>query len=132
LGAAALVLERWAAAERPLETPRWNFHKYLVGRDGHIAAVFATDPAMRECELLYVLDSPEQEREATLMLRELSLIYGLPARLVIMQRNGGYALGIRSHLDVMSALYSKEAKLVLGCRSGQRSLRAAAARCRSN
>jgi glutathione peroxidase len=34
---------RWAAGERPLETPRWNFHKYLVGRDGHVAAVFATD-----------------------------------------------------------------------------------------
>jgi glutathione peroxidase len=34
---------KWAASERPLETPRWNFHKYLVGRDGHIAAVFATD-----------------------------------------------------------------------------------------
>jgi glutathione peroxidase len=34
---------KWAAAERPLETPRWNFHKYLVGRDGHIAAVFPTD-----------------------------------------------------------------------------------------
>jgi glutathione peroxidase len=33
---------KWAAAERPLETPRWNFHKYLVGRDGHIAAVFPT------------------------------------------------------------------------------------------
>src|SRR5215204_5072563 len=31
---------RWAAAERPLETPRWNFHKYLVGRSGHIVAVF--------------------------------------------------------------------------------------------
>jgi glutathione peroxidase len=34
---------RWAAAERPLETPRWNFHKYLIGRDGHIAAAFATN-----------------------------------------------------------------------------------------
>jgi glutathione peroxidase len=34
---------RWAATERPLEAPRWNFHKYLIGRDGHIAAVFATD-----------------------------------------------------------------------------------------
>jgi glutathione peroxidase len=33
---------KWAASERPLETPQWNFHKYLIGRDGHIAAVFAT------------------------------------------------------------------------------------------
>jgi glutathione peroxidase len=33
---------KWAAAERPKETPQWNFHKYLIGTDGHIAAVFAT------------------------------------------------------------------------------------------
>jgi len=33
---------KWAAAERPLETPRWNFHNYLIGRDGRIAAVFST------------------------------------------------------------------------------------------
>ena len=33
---------KWAASERPLETPKWNFHKYLVGRDGHIAAAFAS------------------------------------------------------------------------------------------
>ena len=39
-GAQAHPFYKWAAAERPLETPRWNFHKYLVGRDGHIAAAF--------------------------------------------------------------------------------------------
>lgn len=33
---------RWAAAERPGETPRWNFHKYLVARDGSLARAFAT------------------------------------------------------------------------------------------
>jgi glutathione peroxidase len=33
---------KWTAAEKPLELPRWNFHKYLIGRDGHIAASFAT------------------------------------------------------------------------------------------
>jgi glutathione peroxidase-family protein len=27
---------------RPSDTPRWNFHKYPVGRDSNIAAVFAT------------------------------------------------------------------------------------------
>jgi glutathione peroxidase len=34
---------RWAAEEKPLQTPRWNFHKYLIGRDGHVAASFASD-----------------------------------------------------------------------------------------
>lgn len=33
---------RWARAMRPGETPRWNFHKYLIAPDGEIAAVFAT------------------------------------------------------------------------------------------
>jgi glutathione peroxidase len=33
---------RWAATERPKDLPAWNFHKYLVGRDGHIAEVFAS------------------------------------------------------------------------------------------
>lgn len=31
---------KWAAAERPKDLPRWNFHKYLIGRDGHVAEVF--------------------------------------------------------------------------------------------
>ena len=42
---------KWATAERPLEGPRWNFHKYLVGRDGYLKAAFAsavepTDPLL--------------------------------------------------------------------------------------
>jgi glutathione peroxidase len=32
---------KWAAEARPKEVPRWNFHKYLVGRDGYISEVFA-------------------------------------------------------------------------------------------
>jgi glutathione peroxidase len=31
---------KWAAGELPNATPQWNFHKYLIGRDGHIAAAF--------------------------------------------------------------------------------------------
>jgi glutathione peroxidase len=41
-GPAAHPFYKWAAAERPLETPHWNFHKYLIGRDGRIVAVFST------------------------------------------------------------------------------------------
>lgn len=38
---------RWATVQRPAEAPRWNFHKYLIGRDGTLAAAFpsAVDPA---------------------------------------------------------------------------------------
>jgi glutathione peroxidase len=42
VGASAHPFYRWAAAQRPGDQPRWNFHKYLIGRDGRIAAVFPT------------------------------------------------------------------------------------------
>ena len=42
-GAGAHPFYTWAASERPHDLPRWNFHKYLIGRDGRIAAVFATE-----------------------------------------------------------------------------------------
>jgi glutathione peroxidase len=34
---------KWAATERPQETPKWNFHKYLIGSDGYISEVFPTE-----------------------------------------------------------------------------------------
>lgn len=33
---------KWAATERPADLPGWNFHKYLVGRDGYIAEAFSS------------------------------------------------------------------------------------------
>ncbi len=41
-GEAAHPFYRWAAEQRPGDIPRWNFHKYLIGRDGRITAVFPT------------------------------------------------------------------------------------------
>ena len=39
-GAKAHPFFRWAASERPLDLPSWNFHKYLIGREGHVVATF--------------------------------------------------------------------------------------------
>jgi glutathione peroxidase len=40
-GANAHPFYKWAADARPKDVPRWNFHKYLIGREGYIAEVFA-------------------------------------------------------------------------------------------
>jgi glutathione peroxidase len=39
-GANAHPFYKWAADSRPKDVSRWNFHKYLIGRDGYIAEVF--------------------------------------------------------------------------------------------
>ena len=46
-GSAPHPFYRWAAEVLgPGRVPKWNFHKYLVGRDGHLLAAFpsATEP----------------------------------------------------------------------------------------
>lgn len=53
VGPEAIPIYRWAAARLgPDNTPRWNFHKYLIGRDGQPITAFGskvepTDPAVR-------------------------------------------------------------------------------------
>jgi glutathione peroxidase len=46
-GPSAHPFYKWAAEARPKDVPRWNFHKYLIGRDGYIADVFpeSVEPA---------------------------------------------------------------------------------------
>lgn len=51
IGSGAHPFYKWAAAELGEgSTPRWNFHKYLVGKDGALAGVFGsrTDPEAPE------------------------------------------------------------------------------------
>src|SRR3954470_10705732 len=47
IGAKAHPFYKWAAEARPRDVPRWNFHKYLIGRDGYIAEVYpeSVEPA---------------------------------------------------------------------------------------
>jgi GT2 family glycosyltransferase len=52
----------------------------------------ATDPWLAEnAEIIFVLDSPEIEDETKHMLGGLHILHGLPMKLVVMNRNGGYA-----------------------------------------
>jgi glutathione peroxidase len=55
-GADAHPFYKWAASEKPREIPKWNFHKYLVGRDGHIAASFSTDIVPNDPRVLSAIE----------------------------------------------------------------------------
>ncbi|MFN3462218.1 MAG: glycosyltransferase family 2 protein, partial [Oceanibaculum sp.] len=52
---------------------------------------FATDPAMRRAELIFVLDSPEQRADLVHFLSGLNQLYGLPMSIAVMSENFGYA-----------------------------------------
>ncbi len=47
---------RWAAAQRPTETPRWNFHKYLVGRDGTLAGSFGSPVEPTDTRIILAIE----------------------------------------------------------------------------
>ncbi|HSK40038.1 MAG TPA: glycosyltransferase [Arenibaculum sp.] len=54
-------------------------------------AAFATDPAMAEAELIFVLDSPEQQTELDHFLSGLHGLYGVPFVLLVHDANYGYS-----------------------------------------
>lgn len=52
VGPGAAPFYKWAAATLgPDKAPKWNFHKYLVGRDGRLVAAFGTKVAPDAAEL---------------------------------------------------------------------------------
>jgi glutathione peroxidase len=55
-GVAAHPFYRWAAQEAPLEAPRWNFHKYLIGRDGHLKAAFTSAVEPNDPKLIAAIE----------------------------------------------------------------------------
>lgn len=54
-------------------------------------ATMANDPAIKQCEIIYVLDSPEQEEELKTWLLNHCTLYQLAVKLIVMKRNSGYA-----------------------------------------
>ena len=67
--------------------PLYRNLRFIRFQLGH----FARDPAMREAELIYVLDSPEQRPEAEHLLRSLHALYRIPVTLVVQAGNYGFA-----------------------------------------
>lgn len=57
----------------------------------HQLAAFVHDPAMREVDLVYVLDSPELSEQALRAAEGLSRLYAVPFRLILLRRNLGFA-----------------------------------------
>jgi GT2 family glycosyltransferase len=58
----------------------------------HQLAQFANDPQLRECELIFVLDSPELAAELLPRVALLHDLYRVPFRLAILTRNAGFAV----------------------------------------
>ena len=65
VGPKAIPIYRWAAAVLgPDNTPKWNFHKYLIGRDGRLIAAFGSkvapeDPSVTAAIEAALKGSPE-------------------------------------------------------------------------
>lgn len=57
VGADAHPFYRWVAAEPGAGAPRWNFHKYLVGGDGRLAAAWPSSAAPQSKEVVAAIEA---------------------------------------------------------------------------
>lgn len=85
----------------PVTRPRWSLVVPLYRNLSFLRtqyAKFALDAHAAEMEVIYVLDSPEQDAVLRVQLEGLVLTYGLPVTVVVHERNLGYAPAINSGL----------------------------------
>ena len=57
----------------------------------HQLAQFVHDPEVAAADLVYVLDSPEQERQLLADCERLARLYRVPFRVVVLSANGGFS-----------------------------------------
>jgi glutathione peroxidase len=58
VGAAAHPLYQWIAKELgEAAVPRWNFHKYLIGKDGNLAGTFGSRTEPQAAELSQAIEA---------------------------------------------------------------------------
>jgi O-antigen biosynthesis protein len=90
----ATIESVWQYGEPP-ESPAASIVVPLYGRIDfleHQLAQFVHDPELREADLIYVLDSPELATALENIAGQLFELYGLPFRVVVLSRNGGYSV----------------------------------------
>src|SRR5206468_1273964 len=65
----------------------------------HQLAQFAHDPDFQNVDLVYVLDSPELEKEITNIGSQLFRLYRVPFRILFLERTSGFAAANRVGID---------------------------------
>ncbi len=84
--------------------PLYENLEYVQAQIAH----FAGDPAMKNAEVIYVLDSPHQEEKLYRLLQTCHALYRFPIKLMVLARNGGYAVATN-----MGAKEAKAQRLLL-------------------
>ena len=90
----SIAIEEVVQHGEPPPSPEVSVIVPLYGRTDlveHQIAQFWNDPDMAAAELIYVLDSPELGNQLTHEAALLHDLYGLPFKVVRVNRNGGYA-----------------------------------------